>query len=85
MSSSERDAIIYNNPKHKLKVHHIEIEFHVNWLMSSQVDILTENSPPLAPITATLLWATELVDSWRPRAETGFWNLENILIEVVED
>lgn len=37
--------------------------------------------PPAAPMTATAVLLLEEVDSCRPRAEIGRWNLENILEE----
>ena len=40
-------------------------------------------SPPLAPITATLRWAAWVVENCRAMAETGAWNLENILTLVL--
>ena len=43
--------------------------------------LISDHSPPLAPITATFLWATELVENCLAALEAGLAILENILMK----
>jgi len=40
--------------------------------------------PPLAPMTATFLWATELVENCLEAVDTGLANLENMMSTLIK-